>query len=203
MKLLTAAFMAGLFLISTQANAQVNPGTHQAGITLGLANPLSNVSVNDESETFGGVGPAFGFDYLYQLQRNLSLGGDFNYKSLGDNNFTTGPGPTEIKSSAWTLLAVGKVDFLPDNNIRPYGLLGLGVGGVKREVDYNQRPSLNSSQTSSGLAFALAGGVDYDINDDWLVGAELRYNIIGTNENEIGAGRVGTLDILFKAGYKF
>ena len=37
----------------------------------------------------------------------------------------------------------------------------------------------------------------------WLAGAELRYNIIGTNESEIGAGSVSTLDILLKVGYKF
>jgi opacity protein-like surface antigen len=203
MKLLTAAFMAGLLLISTHANAQVKPGDQRAAITLGLANPLSNDNVNDESETFGGLGPAFGFNYLYQFQRYLSFGGDFNYKSLGDNDFTTGHGPTEIQSSAWTLLAIGRADLLPDNNIRPYGLLGLGVGEVKRDVDFSQRPDLNSSQTSSGLAFALAGGVDYDINDAWLAGAELRYNIISTSESEIGAGHVSTLDLLFKLGYKF
>ncbi len=203
MKLLTAALMAGLLPISTHANAQVKPGTQQAAITLGVANPLSNDSVDDESETFGELGPAFGFNYLYQIQRNLSLGGDFNYKSLGDKDFTTGHGPTEIKSSAWTLLVIGRADLLPDNNIRPYGLLGLGVGGVKREVDFSRHPELNSSRTSSGLAFALAGGVDYDINDAWLAGAELRYNIISTSEGEIGAGHVSTLDLLFKCGYKF
>jgi opacity protein-like surface antigen len=203
MKLLAAALMAGLLLLSTQASAQVKPGTQQAAITLGWANPLSNDNVIDESETFGGIGPALGFNYLYQLQRYLSLGGDFNYKSLGDNDFTTGRGPTEIKSSAWTLLAIGRADLLPDNNIRPYGLMGLGVGGVRREVDFSQHPELNSSQTASGLAFALAGGVDYDINDAWLAGAELRYNIIGTIEGAIGTGHVSTLDVLFKLGYKF
>ena len=86
---------------------------------------------------------------------------------------------------------------------RQPGLLGLGVGGVKREVDFSRHPELNSSRTSSGLAFALAGGVDYDINDAWLAGAELRYNIISTSEGEIGAGHVSTLDLLFKCGYKF
>ena len=203
MKLLTMTFLGGLLLMSTQANAQVKPRTQQATIMLGLANPLSNDTVYDRNETFGSLGPAFGFNYLYQLQRYLSLGGDFNYKSLGDKDFATGHGPTEIKSSAWTLLAIGRADLLPENNIRPYGLLGLGIGGIRREVDFSGHPEFNSSQTSTGLAFALAGGVDYDFNDAWLAGAELRYNIINTNSGEIGTGHVSTLDILLKVGYKF
>jgi len=203
MKLLTATLIAGLLLISMHANAQIKPGTQQAAISAGLANPLSNDNVDGQAETFGELGPAFGFNYLYQLHRYLSIGGDFNYKSLGDKDFTAGHGPGTIKSSAWTLLAIGRCDLIPDNDIRPYALLGLGAGGVQREVNFSRRPDLNSSRTSSGLAFALGGGADYDINNAWLAGAELRYNIINTDEGEIGAGHLSTLDILFKVGYKF
>jgi len=197
------AFVAGLLMISTHANAQVKEGTQQAAFTLGLANPLSNDDVDGQGETFGALGPAFGFNYLYQFQRYLSIGGDFNYKSLGHRDFSTGHGPTELRSSAWTLLAIGRADLLPDNNIRPYGLLGLGVGGVRRSTDYSARPDLDSSRTSSGPAIALGGGVDYDINAAWLAGAELRYNYIHTSHDEIGADSVSTLDFLVKLGYKF
>ena len=203
MKRLTLAFVAGLLMISTHANAQVKEGTQQAAFTLGLANPLSNDDVDGQGETFGALGPAFGFNYLYQFQRYLSIGGDFNYKSLGHRDFSTGHGPTELRSSAWTLLAIGRADLLPDNNIRPYGLLGLGVGGVRREVDFSQNPGLNSSNRSGGLAFALAGGVDYDINEAWLAGAELRYNIISTSQSEVGGSNISTFDLLLKIGFKF
>ena len=203
MKILTAALVIGLLLISTHVNAQVTPGKQQAAITLGLANPVSNDSVDDQTETFGELGPAFGFTYLYQFQRYLSIGGDFNYKYLRTKDATTGHGPVEIRSSAWTLLAIARGDLLPDNNIRPYGLLGLGVGGVRRSKEYSTSPGLDSSRTSSGPTIALGGGVDYDIDAVWLAGAELRYNIIRTSEGEIGATSVGTLDILVKVGYKF
>lgn len=201
MKLLTAALVAGLLLTSTHADAQVKPKTQQVAITLGLANPLSNNSVDDQTETFGKLGPALGFNYLYQAQRYLSFGGDFNYKMLGTRDAVTGHGPVEIKSSAWALLAIGRGDPMPDSRIRPYGLLGLGIGGVRREVEYSQHPERNSSRTSSGLAFALGGGVDYDISDEWVAGAELRYNIISTSD--IGTSHVNTLDGLLKLGYKF
>jgi opacity protein-like surface antigen len=203
MKLWTAAFVAGLLLISTHANAQVTPGKQQAAISLGWSNPLSHDSVDSQDEAFGEFGPAFGFNYLYQVQRYLSLGGDFNFKRLGGKDITTGHGPAEIKSTAWTLLAIGRADLMPDNDVRPYGLMGLGIGGLKREVEFSQRPDLDSSQNSTGVAFALGAGVDVDINAAWLAGAELRYNIIGTRESDIGSGSVSTLDILFKVGYKF
>ena len=203
MKLLTAAFVAGLLLISTHANAQVTPGKQQAAISLGLANPLTNDRVDGQDETFGELGPAFGFNYLYQFQRYLSLGGDFNFKRLGSKDITTGHGPAEIKSTAWTLLAIGRADLMPDNNVRPYGLMGLGIGGLKREADYSQRPDLDSSQNSNGIAFALGAGVDVDINAVWLAGAELRYNIMSASESEVGASSASTLDLLFKVGCKF
>lgn len=203
MKLLTTALLAGLLLLSTRANAQVKPGFHQVGITLGLANPVTHDDVDGENTEFGALGPAFGLSYLYQLQPYLSFGGDFNYKHLGTKDISTGHGAGEIKSSAWTLLGIGRLDLSPDNQIRPYALLGLGVGRVQRDVEYSANPRFDAFRSSSGIAFALGGGADYDINATWLAGAELRYNIISTSESEVGTSSVSTLDFLLKAGYKF
>jgi opacity protein-like surface antigen len=203
MRIPTAALMTGLLLISTRAHAAIKPGDTQVGINLGLTNPLGNETVDGEDEKFGKLGPAFGFNFLHQFQKYLSLGGDFRYMSFGHEDVSTGHGPVEIKSSAWTLLAIGRGDLMPDSDIRPYGLLGLGVGRVKREVDFSQRPDLNSSQSSGGVAFALGGGVDYDINKNWLAGAELRYSLISTSEDEVGTGHVSAFDALLKVGYKF
>jgi opacity protein-like surface antigen len=203
MKLFTAVLIAGALLISSRANAQVTPGTQQAAFDLGLANPLSNESLYGPNEAFGQPGPAFGFSYLYQLKSHLAFGGDLNFKSLGSRNFNTPYGPVDFHSSAATLLAVARGDLLPDNNVRPYGLVGLGIGRVRREADFYQNPGFGTVETSGGLAFALGGGVDYDFNKAWLAGAELRYTIIGTNPSYVGSNSVSTLDILFKVGYKF
>ena len=202
MRRLTATLIAGLLLISTQANAQIKEGGNQISVDLGLANPMANENINGDSVPFGTVGPEFGFGFLHQFRKNLSFGGDFNFKSLGHDDVTTGHGPAEVKSSAWTLLAIARGDLLPDNNIRPYGIVGLGLGGVKSESDY-QTTRFSASNSSTGLAFALGGGVDYDINASWLAGAELRYNIIGTNHDDFGTSSVSTFDFLLKAGYKF
>lgn len=203
MKLSTATLMTGLLLISISANAGITPGTHQAGITLGAANPLSYHTLDGERAEFGSVGPTLGFNYLYQVRPNLSLGADLNFKRLGDKDFNTGQGPVQVESSAWTLLAVGRGDIAPDSDLRPYGLLGLGLGGVKREVRYSVSPRFDRDQTSGGFAAAIGAGLDFDINASWLAGAELRCSYINTEGSEVGTDNVRTLDLQFKVGYKF
>jgi opacity protein-like surface antigen len=199
---MTAALLAGLSLIATPTNARVTPGTQQAAITLGLADPVGNDSADNNAATLGSIGPAFGFSYLYQLRGRLSLGGDFNDKRLRTKAVSTGAGLVDIKSSAWTLLAVAKGDLTPDADIRPYGLVGLGVGGVNRE-DLSQNPGFNFSRSSAGAAFALGVGADYDIAPAWLAGAELRYDIISTSRSEVGASSFSALNFLVKVGCKF
>lgn len=203
MKPMTVTLMTGLMLMAMTAKAEVKQGTQQLNLALGVANPLSSVNVDGERVEFGKVGPTFGAGYLYQLREFVSVGADLNFKRLGDKTVRTGHGTAEITSSAWTLLAVGRGDLMPANDIRPYALLGLGVGGVKREVRYDVGTAYNREQTSGSFAFAVAGGVDFDINPSWLAGAELRYNYIRTREYEVGTDSVKTLDLAFKVGYKF
>ena len=198
-----AAVLAAVPLLATGARAQIKTGTQQASLALGVANPVSDEIVDGQDTEFGQTGATLGLGYLYQIRRNLSIGGDINIKALGDKDIVTKHGPATIKSSAWTSLAIARGDLAPDSRIRPYGLIGLGIGGAKRETTFVNRPDLNNEQTSTGFAFAMGVGVDYDINASWLAGAEVRYNIIGTDEGAIGADNVRTLDMLFKAGYKF
>ena len=203
MKIINAAMLAGLLLASSQAMAQTKVGTHQLGLDLGFANPLSNTDLgNGDSERLGQTGPAFGINYLYQPHPNFSFGGDFNYKYQGTETFPQPHGGASVTSSVWTMLAIGRFDFMPLSPLRPYAMAGAGFGGARRSVTY-ANPFFNSERTSMGPAFALGGGADYDINSDWLVGGELRYTVVGTDNNDIGASIVSTFDFLAKVGYKF
>lgn len=203
MRPINVVTLAGLLLVSAQANAQIKVGTHQAGLNLGLVHPLSRTDLGGETERFGETGPVFGFSYLYQFRPNFSFGGDFNYKFLGTQNYPNPHGGAEVRSSVWTMLAIGRVDPLPENRLRPYGLVGMGLGGARRSLEFPSASRYDSARTSTGLAFALGGGADYDIDADWLVGGELRYGIISTSRSDIGAGSVSSMDMLFKLGYKF
>jgi opacity protein-like surface antigen len=204
MKPMNAALLAALLFVSTRANAQLRPGAQQLGLDLGVVDPLSSAQIgNNVSQPLGEAGPAFGFDYLYQALPNFSFGGDFNYKFQGTNDYSQPYGGASVKSSVWTALLVGRVDPLPQSRLRPYALAGFGFGGANRSLTFAAAPAYNSSRTSNGPAFALGGGMDYDLNDVWLVGGELRYSIIDTSVNDVGASSLSTLDFLFKVACKF
>ncbi len=204
MKIDIALILAGLLFAASRANAQIKVGTQQFVLDAGLANPLSNTDLGGgQSQRFGATGPAFGMGYLYQFQPNFSLGGDFNYKFQDTTDYSAPHGGVSLETSVWTMLAVGRADLLPQSRLRPYGLVGVGVGGARRSVTYAAAPWSNSERTSMGPAFALGGGVDYDLNSDWLIGAELRYSIIDTAINDVGTGSVSALDARLKIGYKF
>jgi len=198
-----ATCLTGLMLLSISANASVTQGTQQASVSLGASNPLSRHDFDGDRSEFGSTGPNLGLGYLYQLAPNLGVGADLSFKRLGDRDFRNGRGAGEIESSAWTLLAIGRGELMPESDIRPYGLLGFGLGGVKREIRYGNVSGFDRDQSSAGLAFALAGGVDFDISANVVAGAELRWNYINTSYNEIGTSSVRTLDLNFKVGYKF
>lgn len=202
MKRSAALFVSCLLLSAASAHAEIKTGTSQAALQLGVANPLSTETFDGEDVRFGKTGLALGAGYLYQFAPNVSFGGDLNIKGFGDRDIRTGHGVGQVSSSAWTLLAVARGDLLPNENIRPYALMGLGLGGAKREVRFSD-PRFNGDHSSSGVAFALAAGVDLDIKTSWIAGAELRYNYIRTEASEIGTDSVRSMDLLFKIGYKF
>ncbi len=203
MRLPIASVVTGLLMIAVGANAAIKQGAQQIGLSLGVSNPLGNETADGTRVEFGKVGPALGLNYLYQVRPNWSLGADLNFKSFGDRDVFTSHGAGEVKTSAWTLMAVGRGDLSPESNLRPYALLGLGVGRAKRDLSYPSNARFDQDHASGGLAFALGAGLDFDINPTWVAGAELRYSYIHTDANEIGAESVRTLDVLFKAGYKF
>lgn len=202
-KLKHATYLTGLMLLSMSANASITPGTQQVAVSVGASNPLGHHDFDGTRSEFGSTGPNLGFSYLYQFAPILGVGADLNFKRLGDKDFRNGRGYGEVESSAWTLLAIGRGDLMPESDIRPYGLLGLGLGGVKREIRYAAVSGFDRDQSSAGLALALAGGVDFDINANVVAGAELRWNYINTSYNEVGTSSVRTLDLNFKVGYKF
>ncbi|MEK7657216.1 MAG: outer membrane beta-barrel protein [Elusimicrobiota bacterium] len=205
MRVLCSALVAGLLFISNQAYAQVKEGSHQGRFQLGLAMPLTKIEVGSSGQTekVGKMGPAFGFGYDYQYNKNVSIGGEWSYKAFGKNDFSVSGAGVTTNLKAWTLLATAKGQLMPDEKLRPYGLFGLGLNGLSLKVDVPTSPTNNSNNSTTGVAFALGGGADYDINDQWLAGGELRWNYLGTSKAKMGASNVTSFDILFNLGYKF
>ena len=80
---------------------------------------------------------------------------------------------------------VGWVPILADIIVRvptiheslvPYGILGLGVGGVYVTDDNGSGPTNNGDDSDdTGFAWKLGAGVDYFINPNWIFNFEFAY----------------------------
>jgi opacity protein-like surface antigen len=199
MKSFGVLMAAALLSLAVCANAQVKQGSQEAGVNVGLAVPLSNTTLGGSipSTTLGAVGPMFGFNYDYMALSNVSVGGDFSYRSFGGDSVGGG---ANLSGDDWTLMVTGKYQFLPNNQLRPYGLLGLGLGNEYASVSGR----FGGSASGTGFAYAIGGGVEYDLNSQWSVGAELRWSGISASlSNSVGSQTMDSLDLVVSGHYKF
>ncbi len=186
-------------LLPLRARASITAGTQEADLNLGIADPLTSYNANNGAITnsIGSVGLGIGADYVYYVNKWIGLGGDFMYDAYGSQSLSGGQ---TSQPDEMTGLGIAKFQIRPDSNLRPYGLVGLGWGNLSDTVSGG-----TLSAVSNGFAYALGGGVDYDITKNIVAGAELRWTNLTVNNNFNGAGfhDVGDLNILAHIGYKF
>src|SRR5205807_1809862 len=97
-----------------------------------------------------------------------------------------------VSSKSTVVLAVAKYSIVPDGKILPYLLAGFGVHDSSLKFDASPVPGLvwaNTGTTESrtladdsgsSYAFALGTGLDIPINDKVFLGAEVRYQYLGS-----------------------
>jgi opacity protein-like surface antigen len=193
---------AALLFSAVSANAQIKQGQQEAGINIGAAIPMSDTTLgaNVPSTTNGTTGLGIGANYDYMIMKNISVGGDFQYRDFGNKSLSGG---TLENVDNWTLMVTGKYQFMPDNQIRPYGLLGLGFGG-ESEKGVPTGGGGGISGNGTGFAYAIGVGAEYDINAMWAAGVELRWSGLSASESGgIGSQGSNSLDILVSGHYKF
>lgn len=93
--------------------------------------------------------------------------------------------------------------FLPDQQIRPYVGAGLNYTYFFDE----QLNDGNTLKLTDSFGFALQAGLDYQINNNWSVGADIRYADINTDV-KINNVKVGSVDVdptvySLNLGYRF
>jgi opacity protein-like surface antigen len=195
---------AAALLLAAGASAQVKQGSSEVGVDVGLTVPTSDTTLgnNIPSTTLGSASGAFGVSYDYMAAKNVSVGGDFQYRNFANETVTNFHGGYNGTLSAddWTLLATGKYQFMPDNRIRPYALLGLGFGHA--DLTFNA-PFYGATAGGTGFAYAFGAGAECDVNSQWAVGAELRWSGLVTNMNDgVGNQSVNSLDFLVSGRFK-
>jgi opacity protein-like surface antigen len=190
--------VAGLLGLVVSANAQVKQGGQDVGIEVGVGIPVSQVNAGGTGYTLGKTGFAFGASYDYMLTNNISVGGDISDRVYGDD--ATGLGNFTVGGHDVTILATGKYQLMPDKNIRPYGLIGLGVGLESLTASAN---SVTATDTGTGFAWALGVGAAHDVNPQWAVNGELRFTETSASlSNNSGNQNMDSVDVLVSAHFK-
>lgn len=138
------------------------------------------------------------------FQRNvftfLSLGLDGNYVQFDGekdaaNNF--------LRTGVATGLVSARLYLFPMQATRLYATGGLGIGYTyTRKTVGDERVT----KTSTDLAGMLGIGIEFDIDEDWIFGAEGRYYLV-QEEDEVkdvtGKNKLKYTAIMLKFGYRF
>ncbi|MBI5243105.1 MAG: outer membrane beta-barrel protein [Elusimicrobia bacterium] len=206
--LFSALLCAWLLMGAALADAQLVQGTQTGKLVMGACSPLTREEVIYKTEGLTGV--CGGAQYLYYILPFLAAGVDVKYMAFSKNSYDLdddgwGSVTVEDTPSAATYMAVLRDDLLPEKKFRPYGLLGIGVNNFSRRLVWIAPGYYREEifRKSTGVAFALAAGVDHDFTENVLAGFELRWNYLGTSEDKVGGFHFTFMSMLLNVGWKF
>ena len=172
----------------------------------GVAWPNKDWSENGQTLQIGGTGFSGGIAFVRNLLPWLTLGLDGNYTGFtrGDE-ITLTTGKADFRSGVGTALVTGRVYLFPKSMTRLYGTAGIGGGYA-----YAKQRDLTTQNTemydSLDIAWMLGAGLEFDMDETVVFGAEGRYNWVGLRSDM--KGRFGHEDfsywtVLLKLGVKF
>jgi len=157
--------------------------------------PGAGVSVDSQ------WGFTFNVSYFFTPNVAVELLGAYPYQ----HDFTVSVGGARIDGHVDHLPPTLSVQyhFLPNERIRPY--VGVGVNYTMFDNAHLDAPVNVRFDDSTGLA--LDGGIDFGINERWLVNLDFRYIHLNSDTHVAGAD-VGTVDIDpfvygINVGYRF
>ena len=138
------------------------------------------------------------------FQRNV-----LNFLSFGlDGNYVQFDGDKDaanhfLRTGIATGLVSGRVYLFPSQATRLYATGGLGIGYTfARKNVGDERVTKNSTD----LAGMVGVGLEFDIDDEWMFGAEARYNLVKMEDEVkefVGKNKVHFTTIMLKFGYRF
>ena len=209
------------------AAAQSVAHTQQVAFRLGTAAPLSRYSQVPGMDVplpqyygadakVGNPGFSFGGQYLYNIKDTIGLGLDFEYGAPQAKIFDVVSYRYISKPEDLKLLAVGKYSWLPEYRVRPFGLVGVGVGkfwlkqtqgtapGQIRIV--NGRPDTSTltlvNNSSTGLAWAFGAGADADLTERWVLTFDLRWSQISISRSRFWGDKYQAMNASLQLGYR-
>ena len=161
---------AAIFFWPAAAAAQMSD--RELGIGAGIAFP------GDDLDDAVNSGLDLQAQYLQRLHPNLDAGGQLDLVLFGEDERFVGGGANrtfrQTNVSAVTAQAVVRVHPGLSGSVKPYGILGIGLGlsGIDVEVDGPVGASRDDREL--GFTLSLGGGVDVETANGQAVGVSLR-----------------------------
>ncbi len=146
----------------------------------GVALADEDWSENGQTLQIGDTGFTAGVAFVRNILPWLTLGLDGNYAGLtkGDDFTTTDSRTVNYRSGIATGLVTGRVYLFPKSMTRLYGTAGIGAGYMytkEKEANTDAKQTFDSTD----VAWMLGAGLEFDIDETVVFGAEGRYNWVG------------------------
>lgn len=171
----------------------------------GVAFPDKSWHQEDQSLELGKTGFTAGIAFVRNVLPWLTLGLDGNYAGFAkSDDFVTDEGTTATaRPGAATALVAGRLYLFPHAMTRLYATGGVGAGYV-----YAKEKFTDSSKTydSTDFAWMIGAGLEFDIDETVVFGAEGRYNWVGLRSEMKDRFHKDNYDywtVMLKLGVKF
>ncbi|MBR2081852.1 MAG: outer membrane beta-barrel protein [Elusimicrobiaceae bacterium] len=181
-------------------------GTSRFELHGGMVLPQSSWNHNGQTVDLGNTGWTAGLGFYRSLTSVLTLGIDGNYAQFGDGDKMNEGTSNEsyYRTGAATGLVVGRINFFPRHSTRLYIPVGVGVGHIF--VRENKDDGSHQTFNSTDLAGMAGLGLEFDMDESWLLGVEGRYYYMRTRsdvKDAFGKGHMHYTEILLKIGFRF
>lgn len=136
-----------------------------------------NFADDDEMSFDTGIGAtaAFGYAWTNGLRVEGELGGRFNeVDEVSNRNGSVSI--DDVSVSSGSIIANGFYNFMPEGTVSPF--VGAGVGFATVEIDYDYDDDFygdDDSEYDTVLAYQLAAGVSFNINEHFTIDVQYRY----------------------------
>ena len=181
-------------------------GTNRIEFYGGMVLPQSDWSHNGQTVDLGNLGWSAGLGFYRNLSSVFALGLDGNYAQFGDGDKVNEGTAAEhyYRTGVATGLIAGRVNFFPRHSTRLYIPFGVGVGHTFVRQKNNNGSHKTYSDTN--LAGMLGAGLEFDMDESWILGVEGRYYMVRTRDeikNAFGKEHIRYGEILLKIGCRF
>lgn len=185
----------------------LNTNTTRVEFFGGVALPEDDWSENGQTLQIADTGFTAGIAFVRNVLPWLTLGLDGNYSGFakGDNITLSGGQEVNYRSGVGTGLLTGRVYLFPKSMTRLYGTGGIGAGYMyarEKSTDGNSKQTFDSTD----VAWMLGAGLEFDIDETVVFGAEGRYNWVGLRsemKDRFDKGHFAYWTVMLKLGVKF